>query len=128
MRATGSSRLGAAAPVRLRVGSRRQVATAALTGRWFWGWATRVDRAWDNRGVYFVDERYAYRGLPEGGLPRCTKANAPRDGNGNQGDGCVRWNLNAKTGRLTVGDLEGTLRKGRLELDVVDLWPLTVPG
>ncbi|MGE4427088.1 MAG: hypothetical protein AB7G37_11605, partial [Solirubrobacteraceae bacterium] len=51
-----------------------------------------------------------------------------RDGNGNQGDGCVRWNLNAKTGRLTVGDLEGTLRKGRLELDDVDLWPLTVPG
>jgi hypothetical protein len=32
------------------------------------------DCAWDNRGVAFVDDRWAYLGIPKGGLPKCTAA------------------------------------------------------
>lgn len=82
-----------------------------LAGRYFWRFESRVDYAWDNSGVAFLGGGWAYRGLPEGGLPRCTRVTATRDG-----DGCVRYAYNAKSGALTVGGETGWWRRGDLKI------------
>ncbi|MGX6448243.1 hypothetical protein ACVU7I_09290, partial [Patulibacter sp. S7RM1-6] len=108
VRATGRGGLRASAPLDLRLRGARPTTSdrTGLVGRYFWGFRTRTDRSWDNTGVFFANARYAYRGIPSGGLPRCARA----------GNGCVRWSLDRRTGRLRVGTQKGTYRKGRLVL------------
>ncbi|WP_026911312.1 hypothetical protein [Patulibacter minatonensis] len=130
---TGSSKLTAAATIVLR----RKVAApkptpagkgGPLAGRYWWGFVSHTDRAWDNRGVWFTDGKWAYVGLPQGGLPRCTGPKPTLNDEGKPtGDGCVAYTLNERTGTLRVGDLRGTFRKGALELDDVRLTELAVP-
>ncbi|MGD9694390.1 MAG: hypothetical protein AB7V42_01885 [Thermoleophilia bacterium] len=98
-----------------------------LTNTYWWGFVSHTDWAWDNRGVYFYDGRWAYRGIPTGGLPACTRVTAGRDEKGNPTDGCVRYTYDARTGALTVGDLKGTYKGGKLTLDDVAMTRLGIP-
>ncbi|MBB4662325.1 hypothetical protein [Conexibacter arvalis] len=82
-----------------------------LAGRYFWRFNSRVDYAWDNDGIAFLPGGWAYRGLPRGGLPRCTRVTASGDG-----DGCVRYALHPRTGALTVGGEKGWWRRGDLKV------------
>jgi hypothetical protein len=76
-----------------------------LAGRYFWGFKSQLDRGWDNYAVLFVDDRWAYVGFPKEGVPSCTTAVT-------EGDGCRRYTLDAKSGALKVGELEGTWKGG----------------
>lgn len=99
-----------------------------LAGRYFWGWVSHTDRAWDNRGVYFSNDRWAHVGLPASGLPDCTARTEVTDGEGRPtGEGCRPYTYDASTGALRVGDLTGTYKNGKLELDEVALHPLHIP-
>lgn len=101
-----------------------------LAGRYFWRTVTRVDYAWDNRGMVFVDDRWAYRGIPKGGLPRCTSVTAAVDAKGEPTDGCLRYTFDKATGTVTVGGEQGRFEKasGKLTLGSDDYDPLAIPA
>jgi hypothetical protein len=142
LRVTGRGRLKAAGGIDLRVGRRARRAPrrpgkprpvpvptapgraqAPLTDLYFWRFDTRVDSGWDNQGIAFLSGGWAYRGLPDGGLPRCTTVTARDDG-----DGCVRYSYDARTGRLDVGGVAGSYRGGRLTIGSDDDYrPLELP-
>jgi len=130
---TGAAKLRATGTIVLqrKVAARKPSKPAAggpLAGRYFWGFVSHVDRAWDTRGVWFTDDRWAYVGLPEGGLPRCTGPKPKRNAKGEPtGEGCVAYAVNAKTGVVTVGALKGTLKGGTLVLDDVRMTELQIP-
>lgn len=99
-----------------------------LAGRSYWGFVSHVDRAWDNRGVWFTDGKWAYVGLAKGGLPKCTGPKPTLDDEGRPtGDGCVAYRLDEKTGALRVGGLKGTFKGGSLVLDDVQMTELQIP-
>ncbi|MFA4929565.1 MAG: CARDB domain-containing protein [Patulibacter sp.] len=134
-RATATGGLRATARLRMVSRTARKPARkpstpkGPLVGQYFWGFKTQPDRAWDNYGVYFVDDRWAYYGLPPAGLPTCRAVTQVQDQNGKPtGEGCRRYTLNAKTGTLRVGDLAGSYQGGQLTLDKVDMRRLTIPS
>lgn len=102
--------------------ARRVAPVNPLAGRSFWRFESHADWAWDNRGVSFLDGRWAYWGIPRGGLPRCRRATARGDG-----DGCVRYTLNARNGAVTVGRRRGSFRSGKLTVAGDGFYPLVVP-
>lgn len=132
---TGASKLRASAAIVLqrkvagrKPAPKRPAAGGPLAGRYYWGFVSHVDRAWDTRGVWFTDGRWAYVGLPEGGLPRCTGPKPTLDDKGRPtGDGCVAYTLDERTGAVTAGDLKGTFKDGKLVLDDVRLTELEIP-
>ncbi len=79
-------------------------------GRYFWT-TTLVVGTTTMDAYYFVDGRWAYRGVPEGGLPSCTAQTAVGDG-----DGCVPYTYDPASGALVVGG-----KSGKLEADGIDL-------
>jgi hypothetical protein len=108
--------------------SRGRAATSGLVGRQFYGFVSHVDRAWDNRGVFFSNARWAYLGLPTGGLPTCTKATETLNDKGKPtGDGCRPYAYDRRTGRLKVGDQSGTFKNGTIVLDGVAMRPVDTP-
>jgi hypothetical protein len=131
LRATARGALTARAPLTLRRRTKRPrhpAPATGLAGRYFWRTVTRVDYAWDNRGIAFVDGTWAYRGIPKGGLPACTKVTAGVDENGDPTDGCLRYSYDARTGRVTVGDQHGTYSDGNLTLGEDGYAPLQIPA
>jgi hypothetical protein len=95
-----------------------------LAGRYFWRFTPHADWAWDNTGVAFLAGGWAYRGLPRGGMPRCTAVTAS-----GEDDGCVRYSLDARSGALTFGGEGGTWRDGKLTIGEQDDWrPLQLPA
>jgi alpha-galactosidase-like protein len=126
VRATGAIKLAIAG--KKRKPARPPAVKGALVGRHFWGFRSRPDYAWENHGVYFVDDRWAYEGLPKGGLPRCTSVTEELDDKGKPiGDGCRRYTYDRVSGALTVGDLTGTYKDGKLTLDEIEMRELTTP-
>jgi hypothetical protein len=101
-----------------------------LAGRYFWRTVTRVDYAWDNRGIAFVDDRWAYRGIPKGGLPTCSRVTAGVDAKGEPTDGCLRYTYDKATGTVTVGGEQGRFDKatGKLTIGSDDYDPLAIPA
>ena len=107
----------------LRIGSPRKPAkgvSGGLAGHYFWRTVTRADYAWDNRGVVFLDGRWAYRGLPKGGLPTCTKVT----------DTCVTYTYDKATATVTLGGDQGRLdgTTGKLTLGSDEYLPLAIPA
>lgn len=124
LRASGAPRLSARAALTVRFATKAKPrarprptspgtrpAGDDLAGRYFWRFESRVDYAWDNEGIAFLAGGWAWRGLPRGGLPRCTAVTARGDG-----DGCVRYAFDARTGALTVGGERGRWRRGDLKI------------
>jgi hypothetical protein len=105
--------------------------TSPLAGTYWWYTINHVDWSWDNHGVYFVDDNWAYRGIPKGGLPTCTTQTAGTDDKGNETDGCIPYTYDAASGNVTLGTAAGTFRDGRLQItdeaDVQDYSRLIVP-
>ena len=108
--------------------SRGSASATGLAGRQFYGFVSHADRAWDNRGVFFSNAKWAYLGLPTGGLPTCTKVTETLTDKGKPtGDGCRRYTYDRRTGRLKVGDQTGTYKNGTIELDGVVMTPVDTP-
>jgi hypothetical protein len=121
-----SGRLKASSSVLLTIGKAKKVppvktapASSAIAGTYWWRTVNHVDYAWDNRGLYFVDDHTVYSGMPKGGLPAtCTTPPAHPDQEIDQQDGCLPYTWDAKTGALTIGDKTGTFTpSGGLTLD-----------
>jgi hypothetical protein len=139
--ATGAHQLVARSRLALRIGKAKPAPKAKppapgappakpanpLVGTYWWYNINHPDYAWDNRGVYFVDATWAYRGLPKGGLPTsCTAVTAT----GEDTDGCIQYTYDAATGAVTLGDKAGTFTGGRLTIDEQSYDPLGIaaPG
>ncbi|HWH92833.1 MAG TPA: CARDB domain-containing protein, partial [Baekduia sp.] len=126
--AAGAKKLQARGRVALTIGKAKQKAKPApgttpstpkspLAGTYWWYNINHVDWAWDNHGVYFIDDRWAYRGIPTGGLPgSCTAVTAGIDDKGNETDGCITYTYDAATGAVTLGAAAGTFKNGELRI------------
>ena len=131
MKAT-AGKLVARQTLALRIGSPPKPAkgaTGGLAGHYFWRTVTRADYAWENHGVAFLDGRWAYRGLPKGGLPTCTKVTAGVDAEGNPTDGCLTYTYDRHSGAVTLGGEQGRFdtSTGKLTLGSDDYTPLAIP-
>jgi hypothetical protein len=145
--ASGARRISARGRLALTIGRARAIrktvptrpgapATPArpkspLAGTYWWYTINHVDWSWDNHGVYFIDDLWAYRGIPKGGLPTCTTQTAGTDDRGNETDGCIPYTYDAASGNVTLGTAAGTFRDGRLQItdegDMQDYSRLIVP-
>lgn len=133
-----SGKLKATSSVQLRIGTAKKAAPAAkdapknpLVGTYWWRTEVHVDRAWDNRALYFVDGSTVYSGFPKGGLPKtCTTPPAKPAEEFDMRDGCLPYTYDAKTGAITVGDKAGTFKDGKLTFDDDEFEPLALaaPG
>jgi hypothetical protein len=146
LKASGAKQLAAASSVALRIGkakkqkgSKKTPATPTvptkknpLIGTYWWYVISHVDWAWDNHGVYFLDDKWAYRGIPKGGLPTsCAAQTAGVDEKGEQTDGCIPYTYDEATGTVTLGTAAGTFKDGKLQItdegDLQDYDRLIVP-
>jgi hypothetical protein len=80
----------------------------------------------------FVDDRWAYRGIPKGGLPTCTTTTAGVDADGDPTDGCLPYIYDRKTRTLEIAGAAATLSPDGTQLDVGEdtfwLTPIVPPG
>jgi hypothetical protein len=146
-RASGARKLAATGRVALRIGKAKKPKPTKktpgpapaptkqnpLVGTYWWYVISHVDWAWDNHGVYFLDDRWAYRGIPKGGLPTsCAAQTAGVDDKGEQTDGCIPYTYDAATGAVTLGTAAGTFKDGKLQItdegDLQDYTKLLVPA
>lgn len=89
--------------VALAITPRPPKATKSLAGLYLWRSEILTGvRNWDNHGLFFVNKKYAYRGFPSSGLPKCRKVTATQSG-----DGCVRYWYDARSGKLQVDTERG---------------------
>ena len=80
-----------------------------------------VDVMSSNRwtAYYFVNDRFAYRGIPEGtGIRPCAAKTAVPEENGDPGDGCIPYTFDAKTGAVVLDGVQGTLDQARTSMKV----------
>ena len=76
-----------------------------IVGTYWWRTITHVDYAWDNRALYFVDDKTVYSGFPKGGLPAtCTTPPARARGGVRQARGLPPLHLRREDRALTVGE------------------------
>ncbi len=110
-----------------RAGAARAVKRArvveTLSGRYFWG-NTYTVMGIRSFAMYFVDNRWVYRGFPEGGgLPTCTTQTAVDDG-----DGCLPYTYNPVTRALTIGGEPATFTDtGTIEYDSYNYIEAKIP-
>jgi hypothetical protein len=83
--------------------------------------------------VRFLDRKWAYKGIPEeGGIPACTQRTAGVDEDGDPTPGCVPYNFDAKTRKLTLdgqpAQLDADLTSFALGEDEFDWSPLIKAG
>lgn len=78
-----------------------------LVGRYFFTYT-----GLEADGVVFVNDRFAYRGFPNGGFPVCTASTAPND----EADGCVAYTFDGATGAIVLGGRPGSYVGGKLTL------------
>src|SRR5699024_2970451 len=74
-------------------------------------------------GVWFLDNEWAYWGMPKNGEPTCTRVTGHPSAKKlpSTGWGCVKYRYNAETGKLTVGGLHGSYHADKAR-------PLTING
>lgn len=74
-------------------------------------------------GHAFIDDTWAYNGVPAGGLPRCTSVT----GNSKQ-PGCVRYSYDPRSGAVKIGALGGgKLTERGLEIEGETYEELSIP-
>lgn len=75
-------------------------------------------------GYAFLDDTWAYHGIPAGGLPTCTEVTGSADK-----EGCVKYSYDPKTGAVTIGSLGGgkITSRGALEIDGQAYSPTYIP-
>lgn len=118
-------------------GTKPNPATGRVTspvGHYFWALEpVRVDRSSNATGFYFANDRFVHVGIPERGLPVCSRARFKRDGDGKIESGCVRYTFNQRNGRLVIG---GQIRgkfvpkrgKSSVEIDGKSFYIATIPA
>lgn len=112
--ATGKLRATASATV-LR--TKKTTRPKSLTGRYYWGFDTSYTTGWDNRGIKFVSNRWAYVGFPKKGTVACSA----------KVKGCQRYTYNARTGVVKVGKTKGKVSSKQLTLGKKKYSPLLTP-
>lgn len=143
LKASGAKKVAATGRVALRIGKAKKTTKKAptttaptkqnpLIGTYWWYVINHVDWAWDNHAVYFIDDRWAYRGIPKGGLPAaCATQTAGVDEKGNATDGCIPYTYDPASGTVTLGTAAGTFKDGKLQItdegDLQDYDRLVVP-
>jgi hypothetical protein len=131
-----SGKLKAKTSLLLKVGKARKRPPAPATkqsplvGTYWWRTVTHVDYAWDNRALYFVDDKSVYSGFPKGGLPTaCTTAPAEPGEEYDTQEGCLPYTYDERSGAITVGGKTGTFKPGgKLVIDGEDYDALQIPA
>jgi hypothetical protein len=97
-------------------------APQGLAGRLFAHVTPSAMTASEWSGYAFIDDKWAYKGLPEGGFPDCSQPASK----------CIPYTYDEKTGALKVGDETGSVGadKGTITLGDTSylLYPLPAPG
>jgi hypothetical protein len=85
-------------------------ATAPLAEKIFYAYRTEVSESATLIGYAFLDDEWAYHGIPSEGLPSCTSAtvNGAKDGP----EGCVKYRFDPTTGSVKIGSVTGKLNPG----------------
>jgi hypothetical protein len=103
-----------------------------LAGRYFTLWEADPMGPSRTDGFAFVDDRWAYRGIPKGGLPACTTRTAGVDEDGDSTDGCLPYTYDRRTRALKIDGQPATLSPDGAQLDVGEdtfwLTPIVPPG
>ena len=144
LKAGGAKKVAATGRVALRIGKAKKTTKTSppvttptkqnpLIGTYWWYVINHVDWAWDNHGVYFLDDTWAYRGIPKGGLPTaCAAQTAGVDEKGEETDGCIPYAYDPASGAVTLGTAAGTFKDGKLQIadegDLQDYDRLVVPA
>ena len=89
-----------------------------LGGRYFTLWEADPLGPGRRTGFAFVDGRWAYRGIPKGGLPACTTTTAGVDEDGDPTDGCLPYTYDPKTRALKIDGKPATLSSDGSQLDI----------
>jgi hypothetical protein len=91
---------------------------SSLVGRYYWGTdGATFYEGWDNKGVLFVDEKWAYVGFPENGVPHCSPS--VKD--------CAHYDYSAKKGTVRIGGKHGPIDPQGLKLGKISYAPLSIP-
>ena len=101
-----------------------------IVGTYWWRTVTHVDYAWDNRALYFVDDKTVYSGFPKAGLPATcvTQPEEPSEEVDTR-EGCLPYTYDEQTGALTVAGVVGNYKPGsRLVLDGNTYSALNIPA
>jgi hypothetical protein len=85
-----------------------------VVGRYFWRTELILNTTY-MKGYYFVDDKWVYRGIPDGGLPSCTGATAQ-----GEDDGCLPYTYDPATGALNINGVGGEYKVGSHLLKVDD--------
>jgi hypothetical protein len=96
----------------------RPPARAGLAGQLFTLWEADAMGPGRRTGFAFVDGRWAYRGIPKGGLPACTTTTAGVDEDGDPTDGCLPYAYDAKSRKLTIDGKPASLSADGTQLEV----------
>lgn len=112
--ASGARRAAVKAKV-LRI--KKTTRPASLAGRYYWGFDTSMHTGWDNRGVKFVNKRWAYLGFPKKGTVACSS----------KVKNCKRYTYNARTGIVKIGKSKGKVNSKQLTLGKKSYYPLSTP-
>jgi hypothetical protein len=75
-------------------------------------------------GYTFIDDTWAYNGIPSGGLPHCTEVTGT-----SKKEGCVKYSYEPKTGAVQLGSVTGAkiTTDGKFEIDGETYLPLWIP-
>ena len=75
-------------------------------------------------GYTFIDDTWAYNGIPTGGLPHCTEVTGT-----SKKEGCVKYSYEPKTGAVQVGSVTGAkiTTDGKFEIDGETYLPMWIP-
>jgi hypothetical protein len=103
-----------------------------LAGRYFTLWTADPMGPGRREAYAFVDGRWAYRGIPKGGLPTCTTRTAGVDEDGDPTDGCLPYTYDARAGILEIDGARASLSPDGAELKLGEdsywLTPIVKPG
>jgi hypothetical protein len=83
-------------------------------GHYFWRTELILNTTY-MKGYYFVDDKWVYRGIPDGGLPSCSGATAQ-----GEDDGCLPYTYDPATGALNINGVGGEYKVGSHLLKVDD--------
>jgi hypothetical protein len=75
-------------------------------------------------GYTFIDDTWAYNGIPSGGLPHCTEVTGT-----SKTEGCVKYSYEPKTGAVQFGSVTGGKidKDGNFEIDGETYLPMSIP-
>ena len=100
----------------------------SLAGTFFWTFKSEIGSGWNNSGLFFIDDRLAYQGIPEGGLsPDCASSGTGELFASDFQAGCVNYTYDSNSGAVQVGTNAGTFTDGTLRMGALAFYELKVP-